>query len=129
MSFYGTKLHDRHIRKTPPGRPDGEAWRRHRDIRTCRSWLGKAPEEVEDFIAERNRRTKWEIDFPDKEVPNNSTFLQKADWAKAKTNFIQFPGSIRMGLRYQIPALATLIYVDLDYSLPTGQWSAVSATV
>ena len=29
-------------------------------------------------------------------------------------------------LRYQSPALATLIYVDW---LPTGQWSAVSATV
>ena len=29
-------------------------------------------------------------------------------------------------LRYQSPALATLIYVDW---LPTGQWSAVSTTV
>ena len=29
-------------------------------------------------------------------------------------------------LRYQSSALATLIYVDW---LPTGQWSAVSATV
>lgn len=29
-------------------------------------------------------------------------------------------------LRYQSPALATLIYVDW---LPTGQWSAVSAAV
>ena len=30
---------------------------------------------------------------------------------------------------YQSPALATLVYVDSDCSLPTGQWSAVSATV
>ena len=30
---------------------------------------------------------------------------------------------------YQFPALATLIYVDSDLSLPTGQWSAVSPTV
>ena len=30
---------------------------------------------------------------------------------------------------YQFPALATLIYVDSDRSLPTGQWSAVSSTV
>ena len=30
---------------------------------------------------------------------------------------------------YQFPALATLIYVDSDCSLPTGQWSAVSPTV
>lgn len=30
---------------------------------------------------------------------------------------------------YPFPALATLIYVDSDYSLPTGQWSAVSPTV
>lgn len=30
---------------------------------------------------------------------------------------------------YQSPALATLIYVDSDRSLPTGQWSAVSPTV
>ena len=43
---------------------------------------------------------------------------QALNWAKAKTNFIQFPGSIRMGLRYQIPALATLIYVDSGF-LPT----------
>lgn len=32
-------------------------------------------------------------------------------------------------LGYQFPALATLIYVDSDFSLPTGQWSAVSSTV
>ena len=30
---------------------------------------------------------------------------------------------------YQSPALAILIYVDSDLSLPTGQWSAVSSTV
>lgn len=28
---------------------------------------------------------------------------------------------------YQSPALTTLIYVDSDCSLPTGQWSAVSS--
>ncbi len=30
---------------------------------------------------------------------------------------------------YQFPALATLIYVDSDRSLPSGQWSAVSPTL
>ena len=29
----------------------------------------------------------------------------------------------------QSPALATLIYVDSDRSLPTGQWSAESSAV
>ena len=56
------------------------------------------------------------------------TFV-KAQSTKVKTKEALEEESTREKARYQIPALATLIYVDSDCSLPTGQWSAVSATV
>ena len=52
------------------------------------------------------------------------TFVKRQNTCNMSVVLVQ--KGIPKGLRYQSPALATLIYVD--WSL-TGQWSAVSATV
>ena len=48
-----------------------------------------------------------------------------------KTTFVLTEHILKKLQTYQSqsPALATLIYVDSDRSLPTGQWSAESSAV
>ena len=46
-----------------------------------------------------------------------------------KTTFVLTEHILKKLQTYQSPALATLIYVDSDRSLPTGQWSAENSAV
>ena len=46
-----------------------------------------------------------------------------------KTTFVLTEHILKKLQTYQSPDLATLIYVDSDRSLPTGQWSAESSAV
>ena len=46
-----------------------------------------------------------------------------------KTTFVLTEHILKKLQTYQSPALATLIYVDSDCSLHTGQWSAESSAV